>query len=103
MVPLKPFDGIWKLVQHDTRTIFVSCLVYKDSANSDCIFEGICKGHLIKPTSNSVKITSLPYTEIFIPHGATKTLAQLYKTDEDKIYNHRYKSTAQFVQWIKSR
>lgn len=96
-------EGIWKLIENDTRTMFLSCLVYKDTADSYHLFEGTCNGHIIKPTGDILKAVSLPYTQIFVPNGATKTLAQIKGSDEDKIYNHRYKSTAQFVQWIKSK
>lgn len=94
-------EGIWKLAKHDPRTHFLSCLVYKDTPDTEHIFEGACTGNLIKPDSNQVRVAALPYTQIFIPEGSTKTLAELYGTDEDKQYNHRYKAVVQFLSWLK--
>ena len=95
-------EGIWKLIKHDPCTYFLSCLVYKDAPDTEHIFEGVCTGELIKPDNSQVRIAALPYTQLFVPEGSTKTLAELYGTDEDKQYNHRYKAVVQFLSWLKT-
>ncbi len=96
------FDGIWKLAAEDPRAYFLSCIIYKHSPHSHHIFEGTCHGLMIKPDAAAKSHASLPYTKMFVPTGASKTLAQLRGTEEEKLYHHRYKSLSKFVEWLKN-
>lgn len=95
-------DGIWRLAEIDPRTHFLSCIIYKNSADSHHLFEGVCHGVMVKPSAEIKAHASLPYTKMFIPTGSTKTLAQLRGTEEEKLYHHRYKSLSKFVEWLKN-
>lgn len=93
-------DGIWKLAQDDPRAYFLSCLVYKKCPEKEYVFEGISKGHVIKPEPNMCCHQALPYTKIFIPEGYSQTMAQLRGTSEEKHYHHRFIALKNFVQWL---
>lgn len=94
-------EGFWLLAQEDPRAYFLSCLVYCSGPNTFNIFEGICAGTVIKP-SGSITHTQLPYTEIFIPYGCSKTFAQLRGSSEEQLYHHRFKALASLVGWLRN-
>lgn len=95
-------DGVWKLA-HDAPNASMKCfLVYCDGLNSQYYFEGECKGRLIDPTQKVIN-KQVPYTEIFIPTGSTKTLSQLRDTVEEKQYHHRLKALKALVNWLDKR
>ncbi len=93
-------EGIWTLAKEDPRTYFLSCLTYLEHPCSYQFFEGRCYGKLIEP-QHEVKSKHLPYTEIFIPDGSTKTLSELRGTEEEKAFHHRFKALQVLLSWLK--
>ena len=93
-------DGIWKLAQDDPRAYFESSIVYIDNIVSGFkVFTGITKGKIIEPPTY-IKNIEMPYTEIFVPDGATEIYYKIKDTDQDYTYNHRYKAIKSLVEYI---
>ncbi len=92
-------EGFWLLAKDDPRGYFLSCLVYYYGPDKYQFFEGVCHGTFIKPPAIITR-KELPFTEMFIPQGSTKTLAQLHRTPEGYECHHRCKSLEKFVAWI---
>jgi|SRR5579859_3281526 len=95
-------EGIWKVAQEDPRASFKCTLVYIDGPENHQFFDGVCPGTLIEP-KEPIKDPKVPYTQIFIPQGKTKTLSQLRGTDEEKPLHHRYKALQAMVSWLKKQ
>jgi len=91
--------GFWKLAQEDPRGMFKAVLAYADSAHAIKVVEGEVLGTFIEP-SVDFPASSLPYAEIFIPEGATQTLAQLRLTSEGFKYLHRNRAIEKLVKLI---
>lgn len=94
-------DGIWKLAQDDPRCYFLNCLVFIWGPTSYEFFEGKTHGQLIAPVASTLN-NPLPYRSIFIPEGFDLTLEQLWNTQDNQEYNHRYKAVHQFMAWHKN-
>jgi non-canonical purine NTP pyrophosphatase (RdgB/HAM1 family) len=95
-------EGIWRVIEDDPRASMKCVIVYADSAHKPEFFDGECPGILIDP-KNAKKNPELPYTEIFIPDGHTKTFAQLRGTPEEIPVHHRYKALKAFVTWLQQQ
>ncbi len=93
------FEGFWLLAKDDPRACFLSCLVYYYEPNKYEIFEGTCYGTIIKP-NGVISREQMPFSDIFIPQEATKTLTQMRGTQQECLYHHRYKALKLFVQWF---
>jgi XTP/dITP diphosphohydrolase len=92
-------EGVFALAQDDPRAYFLNCFTYIEGPCSYQFFEGRCQGHIIKP-KHPIKNRSLPFLEILVPEGSTKTLAELKGTEEEKLYNHRYKALKALLEWL---
>lgn len=94
-------EGFWELAKPDPRAYFLSCLVYCYGPDSCEFFEGVCHGTIIKPPETATR-KKMPFTDMLIPNGSTKTLNELRGTPEERVYHHRRKACALFVEWFKS-
>jgi XTP/dITP diphosphohydrolase len=92
-------EGFWILAKDDPRAYFLSCLVYYYGPDKYQFFEGTCYGNIIAP-SGTVSRKQLPFGDMFIPKGSTKTLTQLQGTEEERACHHRRKSLEKLVHWL---
>lgn len=92
-------DGFWLLAKDDPRVHFLSCLVYYYGPCTYEIFEGVCRGTIIQP-SGTVTRKQMPFTDIFVPEGSTKTMTELHGTPAERACHHRRKSLAKLVEWL---
>lgn len=95
-------EGIWQLAKDDPRVYFLNCMVFKDSKESNHLFEGMNKGTLIAP-SGSIAHKQLPFRSIFVPEGHTKTIDELWLAGQDHHINHRFKAVEKLVLFLKNR
>lgn len=92
------FSGLFKLVSPGQRAYFCSYLAFKASARAKpVVFRGICRGQLIRKLRGKRK-RKMPYDNIFIPDGATKTFSELGVADKQR-YDHRSKAVRQFARY----
>jgi XTP/dITP diphosphohydrolase len=96
------FDGILKLIDKDDPATFLLYLVYIDGPKIFKVFEGKCKGKLIKPKKFSGN-EKLPYSCLFIPNGSKKTYTQLHGTEEGNKYLYRLKALKNFLMWFEKK
>lgn len=94
------FEGLLKLAEIDNRATKKLCMVYKDRDEGHYIFEGSCKGTIVKPESFESH-PKLPYDAIFIPAGETQTMAVLRGTEKEKKHSYRLKALKDFLVWWK--
>jgi non-canonical purine NTP pyrophosphatase (RdgB/HAM1 family) len=92
------FEGLLKLAEVDNRASFRLNMVYKDNNEKEHIFEGVCKGTIVKPQDFQAH-ASLPYDAIFLPAGSKQTMAKLRGTEEEKKYSYRLKGLQKFLEW----
>ncbi len=92
------FEGILKLVEDDHRATFLLYLIYIDGPDSYKIFEGKCEGTIVPP-KEFLAHSELPYDDIFLPHGSTKTYAQMRGTQEIEQYAYRLLALKKFLNW----
>jgi non-canonical purine NTP pyrophosphatase (RdgB/HAM1 family) len=92
------FEGIKKLIEQKDKATFFLYMIYVEKANSFNIFEGKCEGTLTKPEVFSGNV-ELPFDCFFIPHGTTKTYAQMRNTPEGNNYFYRIKALKNFLNW----
>jgi len=93
------FEGILKLVEDDHRATCLLYLIYIDGDDSYTIFEGKSHGKIVSP-SQFIAHADLPYDDIFLPDGASKTYAQMRGTKEIEKYAHRLKAVKKFLVWF---
>ena len=79
------FEGILKLTQDDNRATHKLYMVFKDSDEEQHVFEGFCEGTIVEPESFESH-PELPYDAVFMPKGASKTMAFMRGTEEEKKY-----------------
>ena len=97
------FDGFWSLAKQDPRVYFLNVLVYRDSRGYQ-LFSGKCSGVVIEPSKELIEgHNQLPFTKLLVPEGATRSLAELRGTDEEKKYHHRYHSLRKLTDWLKAK
>lgn len=94
------FEGLLKLVEDDNRSTMRLYMIYKENEDEHHIFEGICKGKIVRP-ENFDSHPALPYDAIFKPDGSDKVLGQLRGTPEEKKYAHRLDALQKFLKWFK--
>jgi XTP/dITP diphosphohydrolase len=95
------FEGIWRLAHDDPRAYFLSCIVYTRGPDNYQVFDGICNGMLINPTGVQITHKQLPFTDIFVPNGATQVFSMLKNTVQEEEFNHRAIALKKFVVWFK--
>ncbi len=91
------FEGILKLTGDNSPAYFQCHLVFAHGPNQFEVFEGICKGNIIKPATFEYP-PGLPYDAIFIPEGTDKTYTQLRKENIHD-YFYRIRALKEFLQW----
>lgn len=93
------FPGLFKLIQPGQRAYFCSYLAYKASARSKpVVFKGVCRGRLIRQLRGKRK-QKMPYDNIFIPDGDTKTFSELGVVGKQR-YDHRSKAVRKFACYL---
>jgi len=93
------FSGIFKLIKNNHSAYFESYIAYLDKKSAvPHIFTGKCQGKLIKKILGK-KRTKMPYDNIFIPLGETKTFAQLGVAMKQK-YDHRTKAVIKLAKYL---
>jgi len=96
------FEGLLKLTEDDNRATKRLFMVFKDCYDTQEIFEGICRGTIVRPESFEAH-PKLPYDAIFKPEGADKTMALMRGTDEEKKYSYRLQALRKFLEWYKKK
>lgn len=92
------FTGLFRLIRPGQRAYFCSYLGFKASAKAKpVLFRGICRGRLLRQIRGQRK-PKMPYDNIFIPDGDTKTFAQLGVAGKQR-YDHRSKAVRQFARY----
>lgn len=94
-------DGICKLINQGDRARFVVHVVYMKTPEEYHLFEGICEGHLIIPSSFGYD-PELPYRMLFVPNGSDKTYYDLRLTPEYHKYSARLRALTKFADWYRS-
>jgi non-canonical purine NTP pyrophosphatase (RdgB/HAM1 family) len=94
------FEGLLKLADIDNRATKKLYMIYKDSNEGQQIFDGTCKGTIVRPESFQSH-PKLPYDAIFMPAGADKTMAIMRGTQEEKKYSYRLQALKKFLDWHK--
>lgn len=64
--------------------------------NTEYLFEGICKGKIIKDQKG---LQGFGYDPVFIPDGSEKTFAEM-SIEEKNIYSHRRKATDKLIVFL---
>lgn len=92
------FPGLFRLILPGQRAYFCSYIALKTSAKAKpVLFKGICRGRLIRELRGKRK-KKMPYDNIFIPDGDTKTFSQLGVAGKQK-YDHRSKAVRLFARY----
>jgi len=94
------FEGLLKLTEDDNRATKRLYMVYKNSDQGHYVFEGICKGLIVRP-KNFDSHPKLPYDAIFMPVGSDKTMALMRGTEEEKKYSYRLQALRKFLEFYK--
>lgn len=95
------FKGLFKLIEDDNRASFILQLAYTDGVQTQ-LFEGVCRGAIVKPEDLSSH-PKLPFTAIFKPEGADKTLAKLRYTDDFFRFSFRQQALKKFIDWYQAQ
>lgn len=96
------FPGLFKLISTGQRAYFCSYIAFKVSAKAKpLLFKGVCHGRLIRSLRGQRK-PKMPYDNIFIPDGDTKTFAQLGVVGKQR-YDHRSKAVRKFARYYLSQ
>lgn len=96
------FEGLLKLAEIDNSATKLLCMVYKESDKEQHIFEGKCKGRIVRPKVFESH-PKLPYDAIFVPDGSDKPMAQLRGTEEEKKYAYRLLALKKFLNWYRTK
>ncbi len=92
------FPGLFKLIKSGQRAYFCSYIAFKASAKAKpVLFKGVCQGRLLRTLRGPIK-QKMPYDNIFIPDGDTKTFAQLGVVGKQR-YDHRSKAVRKFAHY----
>lgn len=94
------FTGLFKLIKHKHPAQFKSYVAYLDkNLKKPKIFVGTCKGNLVRKIKGSRR-AKMPYDNIFIPQGETKTFSQLGVAGKQK-HDHRSKAVKKLALYLK--
>jgi XTP/dITP diphosphohydrolase len=92
------FKGLFKLIKSGQHAYFCSYIAFKASARAKpVVFRGVCRGRLVRTIRGPRKIT-MPYDNISIPTGDSRTFAEMGVTDKQK-YDHRAKAVRLFAKY----
>jgi XTP/dITP diphosphohydrolase len=80
----------------DRTAKFVSTIVLISPSGEEHVFEGVLEGKIATATKGSA---GFGYDNVFIPNGATQTLAELGLAEKNKI-SHRAKACAQVADFL---
>lgn len=92
-------EGLWLLAKDDPRAYFFSCLVYADQDQLEP-FEGLTKGTIVAP--RPVTDPAMPFTFFFVPAGTSKTVAEVWNTQEEEAIHHRFQALQKLVEYLKN-
>ena len=84
------------LPENKRQARFICCLIYLDEQGQAHEFQGTLEGHIATQT---VGTEGFGYDPIFVPAGATQTLAQ-YSHLEKNAMSHRAKAAQKWGQWL---
>ncbi len=87
------------LEDKEDRTAQFKTIISLILDNKEYLFEGICKGQIIK---NQRGTEGFGYDPVFIPTGSDKTFGEM-SMDEKNQFSHRKKATAKLVDFLKSK
>ena len=90
----KLLDNLKGIKDRNARFRTVICLTINGKHN---IFEGECKGTIISEKRGA---SGFGYDPVFVPHGATKTFAEM-SLPEKNIFSHRKKATEKLITYLK--
>lgn len=97
------FEGIKRLVDPGAQAHFLLYMTYVQAPDELHVFEGMCKGTLIKPDVFSGH-PHLPFDVFFVPEGATITYAAMYEQfDRYADFFYRIKALQAFLTWYKHK
>lgn len=76
---------------------FRTVIAYIDSYGKEFLFEGACRGEIIKEKRGE---KGFGYDPVFVPEGYTKSFAELSSKEKNKI-SHRGIALQKFIQFLK--
>ncbi len=87
-----------ELLQNENRSAqFRTVIAYIDSEENEHLFEGVCRGEIIKEKRGE---KGFGYDPVFMPEGYDKTFAELSSEEKNKI-SHRGIAVQKFLQFLK--
>jgi len=86
------YEGIFKLLKNKSKKAYFRTIA---------VFEGICKGKIVTDIRGE-PIKELPYDNIFIPEGDTRTFSEMTKKEKER-YSHRAKAFRKLAEWLSGR
>ncbi len=92
------FEGILTLTGDNSPAYFQCNLVFAHGPTNFEVFEGVCKGKIIKPKVLEY-LPGLPYEAIFIPEKTNKTYFQLRKKNIHG-FSYRIRALKKFLEWF---
>lgn len=96
------FRGLFRLIDEGQSAYFASFIGYKAADNTPVhIFQGRCTGTLTTRIRGKRK-KKMPYDNIFIPDGDTRTFSQMSITEKQQ-YDHRSKAVAKFARYLQTQ
>lgn len=95
-------EGICKLIQPGDKAHFILHMVYMDGPESYQVFEGLCRGYVIIPSVFRAR-PELPYDDIFVPEGLSKTYGNIRDTPEFDEYSYRLRAIKKFIAWYQNQ
>ncbi|MHA2407741.1 MAG: non-canonical purine NTP pyrophosphatase, partial [Candidatus Ranarchaeia archaeon] len=94
-------NGILALMKNieERRAEFRAVVAFIHPADREVeIFNGITKGRI----SGTIRGEQWGYDPIFIPHGQTKTYAEMESSTKNKL-SHRFQALNKFAKWMQSK
>lgn len=96
------YKGIFKLLKGESRkAYFKTTVAYCEPGKEPVTFVGLCKGRIAEEVRGEID-EELPYDNIFIPEGETRTFAEMSKEEKAK-YSHRARALEKFARWFLGR
>ncbi len=98
-------EGVLRLLRgHDVKrkAFFQSIVAFAAPNAKPKIFVGRCYGEITEKRRGKAHHARLPYDEIFVPNGFSKTFAEMSVAQKARI-SHRAKALAVFGKWFSRR
>lgn len=92
-------NGILKLVEPGDRAYFLLYLVYIDALGQETVFEGRTDGQVVVPPVFKAH-KDLPFDDIFLPDGSSKSYAELFGTSLFAQFSYRLKAINRLCSWM---